>query len=324
MDSQGFGIMHSSIILKNLQGMSGFNFEEHARFLLMLTTPNFVPTRLRKDGGIDGMIRKQVQKEKQIQILIDIYSMYGKESSTTKPDISKIKGDFNKAIDYASKKGYTFKQWNLVINFELDTTLLNHLTDCCDEQGVIFNQITPTKLLSMVHSKERLFEAACFFNAVEMPPMLKYSDLSYHKLAERALLDLTNKNKSITEKFKMLSEINSTILKFSFIDKKANILYYTSEIGRQTRIHESFCADYKFIEGQFLPSEPREGFQFPFYKNDENNYVISIKNLNPIYKLCLHLQKQLESTGDYNVLVALEVFQVHYNRFLSKSDLKAN
>ncbi|MDG4850891.1 hypothetical protein, partial [Peribacillus frigoritolerans] len=245
--------MHSQFIEKRLQGLSGFSFEEHARFLLKLIDTRFTFTRLRGDGGIDGYIRTNVKVKKSNMRVIEIFSTYAKEPSS-KPDKGKISKDLIQATKYAEEHGFQFKKWNLVINFILDTDFRTKLEDICQEQGIEFEEINPTVFVAKLQGIERIFEAACYFDAI-IAPKSPYSNYSNHELAKQALIDISkSKSYSTDEKYSLLKELLSTILKFAFLDRKP-VLHHRSinySIFKNTNINPDFIYNYKFIDGSFL------------------------------------------------------------------------
>jgi hypothetical protein len=140
-------------------------------------------------------------------------------------------------------------------------------------------------------------------------PILPYSDYSYHKLAKQALIDITNKQHSKTdEKLALIKELVTTILKFSFLDKKADLSSSRYlPIVRNTRIHPDFIVIYLYVDGSFLPNLKENKVKQGYFSIDEDGfYNLNIMNLYPIFILCLELQKQLERTGNYSIPEALE------------------
>ncbi|WP_411738433.1 hypothetical protein [Peribacillus sp. S4] len=299
--------MHSQFIEKRLQGLSGFSFEEHARFLLKLIYRRFIFTRLRGDGGIDGYLRTNMEEKNSKVKVIEIFSTYAKEPSS-KPDKKKISTDLIQATKYAEERGFQFKKWNLVINFILDTDFRSSLEDICQEQGIEFEEINPTVLVGKIKGKEKIFEAACYFDAI-IAPKSPYSNYSYHELAKKALIDISNSmSNSTDEKYHLLKDIVSTILKFSFIDKKTDLpLSNFYLINTNTRIHQDFIFYYKFTEGFFLPTEQNKASIVGHFTKDENgHYIVNIQNLYPIYLLCTVLLKQLDKSGTFHLPEALQ------------------
>ncbi|MFD1781626.1 hypothetical protein ACFSFW_23550 [Fredinandcohnia salidurans] len=292
--------MHLRFIEKKLQSYSGFTFEEHARFLLKVIDGQFTFTRLRKDGKIDGY--KRLGKNRGIEI----YSIFGKEVWTA-PDFDKIFGDLKDAIEYAKSHEFLLKKWCLVINFELETEFRHELEDACEENDILFEEINPSVLITKLTQKDKIFTAACYFNAIEAPK-LPLSTFSNHELARRALTMIyENNSKSTNEKFELIKEIVSTILKFSFIDNKPiynGNLYRT--IGINTKIYKDFIYSYKFYNTSFLPEKNDIPGNY-FTKNEDGIIILKVPNLVPIYLLCKELEKQLEKTGTYKLSEALEL-----------------
>jgi hypothetical protein len=235
-----FRINAYRIIEKNLQGMSGLAFEEHARFLLKLIDSRYTFTRLYKDKGIDGYIRNTIKQNKKKIIVIEIFSIYGKEA-WTRLDEGEISKDLIKASNYAEEKGYLFKKWSLVLNFELNTDIKTKLEDVCEKQGIYFEEINPTVLITKLNGSDKIFDAACYFNAVKTPK-LPYSSFSYHELAKQALIDISKKQHSNTdEQLDLIKDLVTTILKFSFLGKKGDLSHLRySPIAGNTRIHPDF------------------------------------------------------------------------------------
>lgn len=309
--------MHLRLIEKKLQSYSGFTFEEHARFLLKVIDNQFTFTRLRKDGKIDGYKRMATKKRLGKNKSIEIYSIFGKEVWTT-PDNNKIIGDLKDAIEYAKQHNFLLRKWCPVINFELETEFRHELEDACEENNILFEEINPSALITKLTKKDKIFTASCYFNALEAPnfPLSTYSN---HELARRALTKIhENISKSTNEKFEILNEIVSTILKFSFIDKNpiynAN-LYKT--IGTNTKIYKDFIYSYKFFSGSFLPE--KNDIPGRYFTKDEDGYIIlQVPNLVPIFLLCIELNRQLEKSGTYKISEALELCYKLTNPFSLK------
>ncbi|MDR7079890.1 hypothetical protein J2Y03_004948 [Neobacillus niacini] len=298
--------MHLRLIEKKLQSFSGFVFEEHARFLLKIIDPRFTFTRLRIDGKIDGYKRIATKKKFGKEKIIEIYSMYGKEAWTN-PDYKKIANDLDDAIDYAKKREFRLKKWSPVINFELETEFRHQMEEKCEELNINFEEINPTVLITKLTKADNIYTAACYFNATDAPT-LPFSTYSCHELGKRALESIyENQGKPNTdEKFELLKEIVSTILKFSFLDNKViyNLNFYPT-IGKKTSINKDFIYSYKLFERSFLPVENVKPGNY--FSKDENGYIIlQIPNLVPIYSLCIELEKHLEKSGTYNISEALE------------------
>lgn len=298
--------MHLHIIEKKLQGMSGFTFEEHARFLLKLIDSQFTFTRLRKDGKIDGYKRMATKKKLGEDRGIEIYSTFGKEMGTV-PNYDKVLGDLKDAIEYAKSHKFHMKKWCPVINFELETEFRHKLEDICEEKDILFEEINPTVLITKLTQKDKIFTAACYFNAMEAPK-LPLSTYSNHEIASRALTMIYESiPKSTNEKFEVIKEIVSTILKFSFIDNKPT--YYDTlsiTIGTKTQIYKEFIYSYKFYNGSFLPVKYVPPGTY-FTKDEDGFIIIQVPNLVPLYILCNELEKQLEKSGTYNISEALEL-----------------
>lgn len=301
--------MHLRLIEKKLQSYSGFTFEEHARFLLKVIDSQFTFTRLRKDGKIDGYKRMATKKKlgkKGENRSIEIYSIYGKEVWTA-PNYAKIADDLKDAIEYAKEHGFHLKKWCPVINFELETEFRHELEDACEEQNILFEEVNPSVLITKLSRVEKVFIAACYFNAFEAPK-LPLSTYSNHELSRRALTIIHENISSTTnEKFEILKEIVSTILKFSFIDNNPSNhdnLYKTMAI--KTNIYKDFIYSYKFFNGTFLPE--KNDIRGRYFTKDQNGHIfLQVSNLVPIYTLCNELLKQLEKNGTYNITEALEI-----------------
>ncbi|MEH7210030.1 hypothetical protein V7094_28095 [Priestia megaterium] len=321
--------MRSSLIEKTLQSLSGVIFEEHARFILKLIDRRFIFTELRQDGGIDGYKRDYIKSKTATFDRVEIYSIYGKEASTSKNSSTvkaKIKRDLNDAIEFAKDKGWELKSWHLVANFELETEFRIKLENLCNEQGILFEEINPTVLVTKLQGKRQIFEAACYCNAVDAPK-LSYSVHSNYELARHALIDISQSIKSSTdEKYNLLDEIMSTILKISFVDAKNPLaLYYALNkripIARNTQISIHHTYDYKFVDGSFMPGnkiikEDRKDYRSHYFFKDKNdNFIVHVPNLSPIYWICDDLRYQLDRTGTFDLSKTLKRGYNQSNRF---------
>lgn len=304
--------IRSSVIEKKLQGLWGNGFEEHARFILKIVNPHyFTFTRQSKDKKIDGYAFRRVAGEK--RPLFDIYSVYGKKATTSPSGngvIKKINDDLNDAIEYAKERNFNFIKWNLVINFELENDYRHELENKCAEHGIGFEELNPTVLVTKLIGEDKLFEAACFFDAVDAPK-LDYSEHSNYKLARVALQDIAKNVTSLTDKqFELLKDIMGTILKVCFLDEKNQMHYYRyAVIAKGTRIPEDKIYAYKFVEGNLLRCDynDKKFSMYKYFSLDENdNVIIHVSNLYPIYLLCVKLYIQLEETGTYSLTKGLE------------------
>lgn len=243
---------------------------------------------------------------------IEIFSTYGPEPGK-KTDKKKMIDDFHNAIEYAAAQGATLSKWLLVINFELSTEFKNELFRLTQKNNVDFEEINPTRILTKIDTIEKIFLASCYFNAVYAPDF-PYSDFSNHRFVERALKDLAEGqiSKGTDEKLTILKEINSTILKFSFV-KQENMSHYLSRnILIYTRIAEEFCYTYKLIDGKFVKVKDLMNGEDTLqrgvlYTCDLNYYTLHVKNLHLLWKLCKELTKQVQKTGSYDINKALSV-----------------
>ncbi|RCX18963.1 hypothetical protein DEU47_11318 [Bacillus sp. AG236] len=311
--------MQSRSIEKALQGLSGVPFEEHARFILTIIDSRFVFTPLHLDRGIDGYRRIRVNPKTSTTI-IEGYSIYGKEASTSKNSDTvkaKIRKDLKKAIEFAKEHEWKFKKWNLVINFELDTEFRIKLESLCAEQEMLFEEINPTVLVTKIRGESKIFEVACYCDAVDAPK-LPYSAYSNHELARQALIDISQSIKSSTdEKKDLLREIITTILKIAFVDRKNPLIkFYKYDkkvpIAKNTQIHQDDIYDYKFVDGSFLPANKliKEDWEnsnsIYFFKDKNENFIVHVPNLAPIFWICNDLGHQLYQTGTFNLSEALK------------------
>lgn len=311
--------MRSRDIERKLWGLSGIVFEEHARFLLKLIDVRFNFTRLHSDGNIDGYKFRIRRKNKDDKRGIDIYSITSKELATASDSRGlkrKIKKDFFDAIEAAKNNNYKLEKWLLVINYELPTDIGLELKDICNEQGVEYEFISPTTLVANLRGADVLFEAACYFDAVDSPKA-PYTDYSNHKFAQQALLDICEyASKTTDEQLMLIKDIINTILIKCSLDKKIPISYYRyGHVAKVSRIDKGYVFSYKYVGSSFLPCEVVIGEEndimniLPgsFVHQDENDFLlITIKSLFPLYQLCKALTEQVEDTGTYHLEKALK------------------
>lgn len=328
--------MQSRSIEKTLQGQSGVPFEEHVRFILTIIERRFVFTPLHNDGGIDGYKRLPVNTKTSILFPIEGYSIYGKEASTSKNNDTvkaKIRKDLKNALEFAEKHECELKKWNLVINFELETEFRIKLENTCNELGILFEELNPTVLVTKIRGASKIFEIACYCNAVDAPK-LPYSAYSNHELARHVLIDISQSIKSPTDvKYDLLKEIMTTIFKIAFVDKKnQSIDLYSLDKGApiaiNTRISPDYIYDYKFVDGVFLPANKliKDDWDNPhsvyFFKDKNGNFIVHVPNLSPIFWICADLRRQLHVTGTFDLSETLK--RGYYQRttleriFLSK------
>lgn len=313
--------MRSRDIERKLWSLSGTVFEEHARFLLKLADVKFKFTRLHKDAKIDGYKFVRKRKKKDEKRVIHIYSVTSKEFATNSNSgglRKKAKKDFFDAVDAASDNNYTLEKWLLVINYELPTDLGLELENMCHEQGVEFELISPTTLVANLRGADRIFEAASYFDAVDAPKA-PYTDYSNHKFAQQALIDLCeHASKNTDEQLSLIKDIINTIMIKCSVDKNIPLSYYRyGHIAKVSRINKEYVYSYKYVGSSFLPYEgiaEKENdiismlILRDFVYQDENDFfIIKIRNLFPLYQLCKVLTEQLENTGTYHLEKALKI-----------------
>ncbi len=308
--------MNSKRIETKLRELSGTAFEEHARFLLLLINKKYNTTRFTKDEGVDGFVIPNPSKLNNKNREIEIFSMYGRMSGhnvTVNGFKRKIRQDFHKAKEWAESNGYEFVKWNLVINFELDTSFKIELIQLCAENNVDFEETNPSVLVSKIRGRNTLFEAATYFHTVDAPQM-PYSSYSNHKLAEVALLNIVEaKNKTTDEKFEVLTNINTAIYQLmkenQALEENRKLRVYISlprTIKINTRVLENYIYDYKYIEGLFIQTKHYDKKMDSFFRDEDENNVICVQDLASIYTLCKYLREQLEQTGTFSIEKALE------------------
>lgn len=312
--------MRSRDIERKLWGLSGTVFEEHARFLLKLADVKFKFTRLHKDAKIDGYKFVRNRKKKDEKRVIHIYSVTSKEFATNSNSgglRKKAKKDFLDAVDAASGSNYTLEKWLLVINYELPTDLALELENMCHEQGVEFELVSPTTLVANLRGADRIFEAACYFDAVDAPKA-PYTDYSNHKFAQQALIDLCEyASKNTDEQLSLIKDIINTIMIKCSVDKKIPLSYYRyGHIAKVSRINKEYVYSYKYVGSSFLPYEDKLEKENDiismmvlgnFVYQDKNDFfIIRIKSLFPLYQMCKALTEQIENTGTYHVERALK------------------
>ncbi len=179
-----------------------------------------------------------------------------------------------------------------------------------------YELISPTTLVANLRGADVLFEAACYFDAVDSPKA-PYTDYSNHKFAQQALLDICEyASKTTDEQLMLIKDIINTILIKCSLDKKIPISYYRyGHVARVSRIDKDYVFSYKYVGSSFLPCEVviEEGNDIMnilpggFVHQDENDFlIITIKSLFPLYQLCKALTEQVEDTGTYYLEKALK------------------
>ncbi|WP_410491288.1 hypothetical protein QMA40_21055 [Bacillus thuringiensis] len=309
-----------------LKRLSGVSFQEHVRFILKISDAKFQITRVTKDEGIDGFkLYTILGEKKKKQKAIEIYSMHTK-SPGIKTKFKKMIEDFENALKFADKNNYVLKKWYMVSNYEISTEEKVKLIQICESRNVEFEDVNPATLITFLNSERKIFQACCYFHAV-YAPKLPYSDYSDHKFVEVALKDICEyRNRSFHDKNQLLKEIISNIFNMCFIEKSkksySNAEYNT--IMSKRKMPKEYREWYCFLDNEFIKCAFSKKFMpmgFLYKDNEEEQIYIYIKNLFPLYNLCMILQEQLYKTGDYKVKTALDaMYQLHLriNKILIK------
>lgn len=322
-------------LLKNhLENLTSDQFEECIHQLLVIANPhNYRPTPLWGDGGIDGYERKRVGKEKLEYIFYGIHTKRPNPLKVSKKD--KIKKDFESAKAYYEDRKdkfeddeYIFKKFILVSNYVLSEDESRYIEELCNENKIEYDEYHPAKILSLFNTEKKVFLAASCLSYLYLD--VPYTALSAHQFTEQALQDICDykyEKKTTTEKIELLRNIMSTIFKFAFIDKKRPLNIYR-QIFSRTEIIPEFIATYTFIDGRFIKKTSSEIILIPikpyhFMINGNQKYVLFSNSLFPLYKLCLELNEQLESQGDYFIEVALaNCYEKENEAFLMWSNMR--
>ncbi|OUQ86507.1 hypothetical protein B5G50_21480 [Brevibacillus brevis] len=107
----------------------------------------------------------------------------------------------------------------MVTNFDIKENQWQQINELCCEKGVEFVYLNPTSLVSKLEGKSKIFEAACYLNAVFAPDR-PYDHYSFHKFGEVALNDISKKqseNYTFDEKLETLKDIATYIFEHSLI-----------------------------------------------------------------------------------------------------------
>jgi hypothetical protein len=272
-----------------LEGSQRKDFQEYEAFILRKWKGHkYHFKRIYKDGSIDGFCYRNGTKEG-----IDIFSMYGKESRTSRDRVfKKLNDDLTDAINHANTNGFKLVNWYPVTNFTIATDHKHELAERCKKYWIGFKELDPASLVGLLNYEQQ-YDIAPYFFAVEAPE-IPFSSNFNNNLPERILLRIAEYfNKPTTLRIEMLKDARNAIFKHAFINKpeEMNSRQLKKQIINKTKIPEEFIYSYKVIGNSIIPVENQDSW---FFK-DGDYFIIKNPNLYPVYCFCEAMLKKPET-----------------------------
>lgn len=279
----------------------GEEFENIASFIMHLIDPLFLGTRNSKDGGIDGI--KVIGKGRAI------YSAYGPKDTTDWNKAKyKINDDAQKAKKFLERNKLPLRKWCILLNRNLNGDEFELIWKVCKDNCFNKNQVeilTPKRLIAKVEEHDVSIATARFLGLVgyrEIP----FDDLRPHAIAKKAFQLLTEiKNENKESKIEVLNNILHGIIRqvelFQMEDKQIKFKgRLQTLITHRTRISDDFIRSYIYSDGLFK-EQHKDGSELHRHSvslNDNNQIIITVRNLHILYIIVKRLIKNVEN---YNI-----------------------
>ncbi|GAB6449874.1 hypothetical protein bcgnr5390_12850 [Bacillus luti] len=321
--------LSTQFILKKLENSTGEEFERYAQFCLLKIHVLYVPTRAKKDDGLDGYIIHH-NKKTGTPYSVEYFSIYGPEKTTLwKNKKSKILKDFQAIIDDSKKLNREIKKWNLVTNFSFKKSEEREIADMCNELNIDFEWHHPTKMIAHLITNEQMVQVAAFTDSAEVP-FLELNNLYYDQFAKYLLEKLLQHESSpTTEQSDLLKELNNKVLFYIPEDICAHAGYASlpvrimRSLEKNTKIpssngiliHEYDQKIQKFLTYTAKHRDDTQPSKNQFvWRTKDGNYCIKVENLKVIYEILLNLQWQINRRGTYSINKMCLEMSMHYKR----------
>ncbi|MGE7811266.1 hypothetical protein [Lysinibacillus capsici] len=290
---------------------NGLIFESYATFILRSVFEKFRCTRAMKDSGVDGFLLNNKQKT-----INAFFSIYAPVKNVTQSHKKKLLSDFNKILNYTSSKGYKFKKWHVVLNFEIAEELRSYVDELCEPYGINFIIYTPRELIVLITNEKQLFQVQAYILGFNKP-FEHYSDFHYHVFFEYFIKSINQYYAlTTTDKIEFIRKWEKEVCRYDGNDKKITLdQAYRQLIWKNIPEHLNFVYIYLPKENEFIKKSiksyivEQEDFLFlenNVWKNRHGDICVYAKNLFIIYGFLKQLVNDLENNIDSTLLSFME------------------
>ncbi|MFB7158502.1 hypothetical protein [Lysinibacillus sp. NPDC056232] len=295
-----------------------FVFESYATFILRSSFKKFQWTRGTKDSGVDGYFKGKGKKQPS-----EFFSIYAPIKNVVKSHESKLFTDFNKLLTYTSSKGYEFKKWHVVLNFEITEEFYGYLESLCEDHEIELTIYTPRGLMHLITNEEQLFKVKAYILGINRP-FNNYSDFHYHVFFEIFIKSLNHYYAlTTTEKSMFMRDWEKNVCRYVSDDKKiSQDSAFRELMGMKIPAHLNSVYIYlpkenKFLQkcvNDYVTEQGEISFENKIWKNHDGNICVYANNLFLIYgflkEMAYDLVYNIDSTLKSFMKKQIELYDV--------------
>ncbi|WP_214876916.1 hypothetical protein [Exiguobacterium sp. CH10] len=290
IDEVNINVSYIESLIKNY---NGGEFETKINMILQLLSSDYNSTRVVKDGKVDGL---QYEKSKKVSAT----SIYGPEKLEFSKFKKKVDEDYEGVMEFLKTTECDLKEWNFIINKELAAEHIEYVKRK-NNYSKKTNIITPSKLMSIIISQNKITEVAMALNAFQyrFPLSLFRSDI-FIKLSLDKLCEL-QKNKEREIKIAELQKIITSI------EDQASLFLIKKESGKlkPSNILLEILTGRDFPHQLIKIYKYKDGFFKEVYQDqtidETDGLIISFSNFANLYLLCNSLLNNVQSNNCYDI-----------------------
>ena len=334
-------ILRSVPTLRELESVTGEQFELYAQFILNLIQPQYTRTRVHKDNGVDGILYLRESGRKNPPVF---YSIYGPEKSTRwSAKMAKIKADIQSIQNFTRNEHMNYSIC-FIFNFYLSGDEIKYFDQLSDEIGISFIFLFPDTLISRLKAdSEQLLKAMAFINGVEQEPH-DLTDWNNHIFAGKVLEQLIyiSNYKDVGERLQIIASMRAQLLTYlpwqefqveswvrparkqsaslnqSIYKPSRSLLVERTQVNQGCRtvyvVKKGSNTVNQFSEEEYIKNYGDNLKDKPaVFKIGQSMIAVKIENLAIIYRLLNICYQRVENIGNFSSYSILGMFANGYS-----------